>query len=116
MMTVEIDGLRLYARHGVLEQERTVGNLFEVSLSLQCASDEAGRDDDLSTTINYAEVIDTVRRIMEEPVKLLECVAWRIRDAVSRRWPEVTGGCIKVSKLTPPCGVSLHHVGVILTW
>lgn len=116
MMTVEIEGLRLYARHGVMEQERVVGNLFEVSLTLRCASDEAGRDDDLASTINYADVIDTVRGIMDRPVKLLECVAWRIRDAVSARWPEVAGGCIKVRKLTPPCGVSLHHVGVTLTW
>ena len=32
--TIVIDGLRIRARHGVLPQERVVGNEFEVSLSL----------------------------------------------------------------------------------
>ena len=33
-MTVEIRGLRLRAFHGLYPQERTVGNMFEVSASL----------------------------------------------------------------------------------
>ena len=32
--TIHIDGLRIYARHGVNPQERVTGNMFEVNLEL----------------------------------------------------------------------------------
>ncbi len=116
MMTVEINGLRLYAYHGVMEQEKRVGNEFEINMSLRCVSDDAGRNDDLSTTVNYAEVIDTIREVMATPSLLLENVAWRLREEITRRFPLVSGGSVNVRKLTPPCGVQLHHVGVTLEW
>lgn len=115
-MTIEIEGLRLYARHGVMEQERRVGNLFEVNLSLRCASSEAGRGDDLSTTVSYAEVIDIVRDVMDEPSKLLENVAWRLRMEIEKRFPIIAGGSVSVRKLTPPCGADMRYAGVTLSW
>lgn len=53
--TVEINGLRIFARHGVLPQERQVGNLFEVSAHLVYPMDRALEHDDLGGTLNYAE-------------------------------------------------------------
>lgn len=116
MVTIEINGLRLYARHGVGEQERVVGNEFEVTLHLQCRVDRATVSDNVDDTVNYADVVETVRREMEIPSRLLEHVAARIRDAVSGRYPLVAGGMVRVAKLTPPIPCQLSSVAVILYW
>jgi len=114
--TIEISRLRLYARHGVMEQERVVGNLFEVSLKLECADPRAGADDSLGSTVNYADVIATVRREMSISSQLIEHVAHRICSAISDGYPGVSGGSVTVRKLTPPCGAELEGVGVTVNW
>lgn len=115
-LTIKIDRLRLYARHGVMEQERVVGNEFEVSVELRCANPKAGADDCIASTINYADVITTVEREMAVTSQLLEHAAWRIRRALSHDFPQTVGGSVTVTKLTPPCGVEVAGVGVTLTW
>lgn len=114
--TISIERLLVYAHHGVMDQERTVGNWFEVSADLVYPAGEAAATDDLTLTLNYAEAIDEIRRIMAEPSKLLEHAAGRIRDGLCRRFPEIEGGRIKVSKLNPPCGVQVGAVAVTIEW
>ena len=60
--TISVNGLRLRAFHGVMEQERRVGNTFELSISLRYPSLEAIATDDISHALNYGEVIETARR------------------------------------------------------
>ena len=53
--TIEITRLRLHAFHGVLEQERRVGNDFEVSVTV--GYPVVIGSDELSATLNYAELV-----------------------------------------------------------
>ena len=74
--TIEVDGLRLRARHGVMAQERIVGNEFEISLSLEYPPAlKAVESDCVDDTLNYARAIEIVRQIMAEPSYLIEHVA-----------------------------------------
>lgn len=114
--TIEIDGLRLYAHHGVMEQERTVGNLFEVSASLRYPVYRAIEGDDVSQTLNYAEAIEVIRREMAQPSRLLEHAAGRIVRALRNEFPAIESGRLTLRKLTPPCSVELNWVGVTLDW
>lgn len=116
MAVIEINGLRLYARHGVGEQERIVGNIFEVSLKLDCNLERAMVSDCVTDTVNYAEVIETVKSEMSIPSKLIEHVAVRIRDAVRARFPLVSGGSVRVAKLVPPVPCQLSSVSVTVSW
>ncbi len=114
--TIEIDSLRLFARHGVAAQERTVGNIFEVSLSVCYPIDVAVENDDLMATLDYGSVIELIKREMEIPSLLLEHAAGRIVNALRREFPAISSGKIKVTKVTPPCGVEVKGVSVILEW
>ncbi|MDE5745104.1 MAG: dihydroneopterin aldolase [Paramuribaculum sp.] len=114
--TIEIDSLRLFARHGVAGQERIVGNIFEVSLSILYPLDYATGSDNLQDTLNYAEVINIVRAEMEIPSQLLEHVAGRIIKRLTSEFPQIYGGKIKITKTVPPCGVEIKGVSVILEW
>ena len=116
-MTVEINGLRCYARHGVLEQERIVGNEFEVTVHLHLNECGAVDSDDLSATVNYAEVCTLIRDVMNKPSQLLEHVCGRLRDAIRNGYPMVSGGMGRVAKLKPPIpAVQMQSVAIALEW
>lgn len=115
-LTVEVNGLRLYAHHGVGEQERKVGNCFEVTAHLRYPADGAIADDRLEDTLNYAEVVAVVREVMAVPSQLLEHVAGRLRTALTSRFPLIAGGMIRVAKLVPPFTAELDSVAVTLRW
>ena len=114
--TISVNGLRLRAFHGVMEQERRVGNTFELSISLRYPSLEAIATDDISHALNYGEVIETARREMSIPSALLEHAAGRVRDALCRRFPLREGGSITLATLTPPLGVEIASAAVTIEW
>lgn len=112
-----VEGLRIRANHGVFSQETLVGNVFEVSLRLSYPPAlEAMDDDDLAHSLNYAEVIEIVKREMATPSRLLEHVAGRIRRAIVEAWPAIDSGEITVRKLTPPVSAQLDAAGFTYTW
>jgi dihydroneopterin aldolase len=112
--SIEVNGLRLYARHGVLPQEQKVGNLFEVSVRVDYPF--SLDSDNLNDTLSYVEIINLVNAEMEIPSKLLEHVAGRIYHALIGRWQEIAGGKISIRKLTPPISAEVSSVGVTLEW
>ena len=62
-----LKNIRFHAYHGVLEQENTVGNDYLVNLSLEYDFTRAIQTDELSGTINYAEVYELLKREMAKP-------------------------------------------------
>ncbi len=113
---VEIDRLRLGARHGVGAQERRVGNVFEVTVGLRYDMELAARNDDVAYALDYSRVAETVMRVMDSPSALLENVALRLRDAICREFPAVLGGTVRIAKLKPPMPGQMASVSVTLNW
>ncbi len=114
--SIVIDGLRIMARHGVLPQETTVGNMFEVSVKLDFDAAGAMRADNFGLTVSYAEVIELIKQEMSVPSKLLENAVRRIWMAITRRYPEVSGGEIALYKLQPPVSAELKRAGFVYRW
>lgn len=110
--TIEINGLKLFARHGVFKEERELGNKFEVTVHLNYPIESAMVSDDLSRTLNYAEVVDVIRDVMSVPSLLLEHVVYRLHSAITSRYPAVTGGSIRIAKLNPPIPAEMQDVAV----
>lgn len=114
--SIEINGLRLFARHGVMEQEKHVGNLFEVTAEIFYPFEKAMEEDQLEHTLNYAEAVEVIRSEMEISSLTLEHVAGRIRQALLTRFPLIEGGSIKITKITPPISAELDGVAVKISW
>ena len=113
MFKIEILGLRLYGHHGVLEQERVVGNEFTVDVTILFPIKVGVENDELSSTLNYAEVVEVVKREFTHPARLLETVVLRIARTLLSQWPEICGGSVGVTKLAPPIpGISVSMVKV----
>ena len=114
--TIEINGLRIFARHGVMEQERAVGNMFEVTVHLRYPMDAALCHDSLDGTLNYAEGVALIKEEMDKPSALLEHVGYRIKKSFETHYPLIKGGSIRLAKLTPPISCELDSVAVKIEW
>ncbi|MCF2660139.1 dihydroneopterin aldolase [Parabacteroides distasonis] len=111
---ITLQTMKFYAYHGVLEQERRVGNTFVVDLTLTAPLEKAVQSDQLEDTINYAEVYELTKQEMNIPSQLLEHVAGRICRALRHHFPQIEQIEIRVSKLNPPFGGDVHSASVLL--
>lgn len=111
---IELRRMTFYAYHGVAPQETRVGNTFIVDLILTAPLENAVWSDDLSDTINYATVYETVKAEMAIPSRLLEHAAGRILKALKERFPQITEVELVLSKLNPPFGGDIHSALIIL--
>lgn len=97
-----------------MEQERIVGNVFEVNaeLRLNDSVEQLAEEDNLETTVNYAEVVGVIRDEMSVKSALLENVAWRIVKSLKKKFSLIEGGKIEIIKTNPPIGVETDGTGV----
>ena len=65
MDAIEITGLRYYGYVGYFTEEQILGQWFEVDLSLWLDLSVVGQSDRLEDTLNYVEVVDQVRQLIE---------------------------------------------------
>lgn len=114
---IYLRNVRFHAFHGVLPQERIVGNDYLVNLVLDYDFSSAMKTDDLQGTLNYAEVYQKVREEMAVPSKLLEHVAGRIAHRLFSDFPEIQKLQLSITKENPPMGADSDGavVEVVLT-
>ncbi|MDH7479972.1 MAG: dihydroneopterin aldolase, partial [Syntrophomonadaceae bacterium] len=65
-LTIVLKGMRFFAHHGVLPEERARGQEFLVDVELELPPDRELADD-LDATVDYARVYATVRQVVEGP-------------------------------------------------
>jgi dihydroneopterin aldolase len=107
-----INGLRELGVHGVLPEEQTRPQPFEIDLELVVDAAPAGRSDALDDTVDYSAVCEAVARVVaSESYRLLERLATRIAE-VCRSDPRVLAVVVEVRKPHAPVRASLEHVGV----
>ena len=114
MMQVLLRDLRLFAHHGVLPQERTVGAYFILNLCIQTDFSRAMETDELEGTISYADVFEVVKAEMAVPSRLLEHVAGRICRTILRQFPAAATVHLELLKENPPMGAECGGAGVCL--
>lgn len=102
------------AVHGVLAEERSRPQPFEVDLDLEVDLGPAADSDDLTDTVDYGQLAERVIKVVEGPsFSLLEALASAVADAAlaDERVHRVT---VAVRKLRPPLPVQARSVGVRL--
>lgn len=111
-MYIKLEGINIYAYHGVLPQENRVGAMYTIDLRLKTNFSEASLTDDLTHTINYASVYQTVKEEMLKPSKLLEHVIYRIAQRLFTDFTNIEVIEIALFKENPPMEAECHRVGV----
>jgi len=97
-----LEGMEFYGYHGVLPEERTLGQRFIVDLELAFDLRRPGAADDPVLTVDYAAVLAAVKEIVEgRPRRLIESLAEVIAGAVLDRFP-VEEVLVRVKKPQAP--------------
>lgn len=111
--TIIMDELLFYGYHGVMEEEKTLGQEFCVDLELYCYLKEAGEMDDLEKSVDYTRVYYLVKNIVEEEAyNLLEALAERIAGKILDDFERIKGVNVYVKKPQAPLPGAFDHVGV----
>ena len=79
--------IRCYAYHGVAPQENLIGNEYLIDLKLKVDISKAAQTDEVTDTVNYAEVHQVIENEMAVPSKLLEHVSGRIIQKLFDQFP-----------------------------
>ena len=112
---ISIEGLRCFGHHGVEEQEREAGQQFVVDVVCELELTEAAKSDSISDTIDYTELIEDVRRVVEhETHLLLEALAGRIIDVLLER-QRIQSVTVAISKPGVAKQLGLETVEVALS-
>lgn len=111
---IYITDLRFHAFHGVMPQERLVGNDYSIDIKIGYKVSDAMISDEVDDTLNYAEVYQIVDQEMGVPSNLVERVAYRICDRLFRKYASISSIDICLTKLNPPFGADCKGAGVEL--
>ncbi|MDR1371046.1 MAG: dihydroneopterin aldolase [Dysgonamonadaceae bacterium] len=109
-----LEGMKFYAYHGVLEQEKILGNHYTIDLKIRLDLSKASQSDNLNDTVSYADIYAVVKDEMAIPSQLLEHVAGRIIKKLETRFPAIEKVRIKLSKHNPPIGGEVEKATIII--
>ena len=99
MITVELHGLEVFGKHGVLEHEREEGQTFLYDVRIEVAG--APPSDRVEDTIDYRDLAECVRQVSDgRAFHLLEALASAVADLVLERF-EVERVEVRVRKPSP---------------
>lgn len=110
MITIHLHNLKFYSFHGLHEEERVLGNEYEVNADVQFY--EEGKIDALDQTINYTDVFEIIKKRMHIPTPLLETVIMDIGIAISEQYNFIRFINISLKKIHPPIEGIEGSVGV----
>lgn len=98
---ITLSGMEFYAHHGCFEEERLVGSRFLVDLVLEYDATEAIINDNVSLALNYQTVFVEVKKIMAQPVNLLETLCSNILTMLKSKFSQIISAEVNVAKLNP---------------
>ncbi len=104
MDKIRINTLKFFTKNGVLAEEKRLGQQVEIDLEMQLSLAEAGRTDDVTQTVNYAEVNELIaQRVNNHSYDLIEGLASAILDDISADYQEQLNKIIiKIRKYSVP--------------
>lgn len=103
MDEIVLRGMPFFAHHGVMPEETVTGQRFIVSTWLECDLREPGKQDDVSLTINYAQVYARVKAVVEgAPKKLIEAVAEAIATDLLAGFTRLLAVTVEIEKPGAP--------------
>lgn len=116
MDKIYINGLRVYAYHGVNDYEKRKGQPFELDITLYVDLTTPCVTDCVEDTVSYSSACKTVLRVMkEETYDLLERAAQRVADQLLQEYPPVREVTVLLKKPRAPVAADFCYVAVEIT-
>ncbi|MBK7182401.1 MAG: dihydroneopterin aldolase [Bacteroidetes bacterium] len=114
MHKIIVEGIKVFAYHGCLEEEAKIGTHYTVDVWMETDFSEAAKTDDLTKTIDYVTVYDIVKKQMAIRSKLIEQVGQRIVDELKSEFNTLHKLEVKVTKHNPPMNGNVEKVSIVI--
>ena len=116
MDQIIIENLKVFAHHGVYQEENEKGQNFYVNAVLETDTRKAGTMDDLDLSTNYGEVCNFLDTFLKEHTcKLIETVAEKASETLLLRFPLVRQVTLEIRKPEAPITLPFESVSVKIT-
>lgn len=112
--TIEVNGIKIYAFHGCLDEEGKIGGNYVVDVMLNTDFTLGALQDDLQRTIDYVDVNRIVKEEMAVRSKLIEHVGHRIVERLKKELNGISALKVKITKITPPINGDVENVAIII--
>jgi dihydroneopterin aldolase len=100
VFTIHLTNLQFHSFHGVYEEEKLLGNLYEVNVELMVDGIEPVTR--LDQTVNYETVYAITAQRMTIPTPLLETVAQDLANLIYEANPRARSVKVNIEKKYPP--------------
>lgn len=111
---IELTGIEVYAKHGVLDHEQEKAQVFRVDVTAYLDLSKPGDSDSLTDTLDYGLVANEIREVVGgESHHLIERVATRVADTVLKH-PDVTRTVVTIHKPDAPVDVAFDDISVTI--
>lgn len=108
-----IKDLQIYGFHGVNQQEKDMGQRFIISVELFLDLQESSETDDLTKTVNYAELCLSIEEeFKREKYDLIEKAAEKLAQFILLKYHIVQRVKLKIKKPWAPIGKPLEYAAV----
>jgi dihydroneopterin aldolase len=113
---IRVTGIKAFGYHGVLPHEATEGQEFSVDLLVILDLRAVSLSDDLTQTINYADLAQIAHdNIVGDRVQLIERLAGRIAEEISSAYSQITSVSVTVHKPHAPVALDFEDISVTIT-
>ena len=113
---VRVENLCIHGFHGVMEQERKIGQRFYVDIDVLTDTRAYTKDDEYSKAVCYGGLCKTAQAVSDaKKYKLIETFADQIARAVMLRHENVPEVSVTIRKPSAPIAASLDTVSVSIT-
>ncbi|MCJ2010630.1 dihydroneopterin aldolase [Methylobacterium sp. E-041] len=111
-----VERIAVFAHHGVLPEETRLGQRFYLSLDAALDLAPAGRSDDVTRTVSYADLAAIAVSIAtERRFDLIEALAEAIAGEILARFPALEAITVRVDKPSAPVPANLDGIAVLIT-
>ena len=111
MSLIKVEGIRVYAYHGHLPEEATLGGHFRLNVYVTLDTSLVETSDNLSDTIDYVKIIEVVEEEMKKRANMIEVPAKRIADAIIK-FNHAEHVKVELEKILPPIDAKFDNISV----
>lgn len=111
---IDLRGVEVYAKHGVLESEQERAQVFRIDVTAFLDLSGPGETDALTDTLDYGVLANEVREVVGgESHALIEKVASRVAQTILAH-PEVKRARVTIHKPEAPIDAAVDDVSVTI--
>ena len=90
MDKILLNNMAFFGTHGVLQEEKTLGQKFFIDAELYLDLKDAGKTDDLTMTVSYADVYEIIKTYAQDKCyDLLEALGENICNCILKNYKTI---------------------------